>query len=73
MPAVLCELGFLTNRDEVRKIKSSSYRQRLADAVAAGIRSMKACNVMRSLEFTNLVDLKGGFRAWEAAGNKVAK
>ena len=40
MPAVLCELGFLTNRDEVRKIKSSSYRQRLADAVAAGIRSI---------------------------------
>ena len=38
---------------------------------AAGIRSMKACNVMRSLEFTNLVDLKGGFRAWEAA--KTAK
>ena len=40
---------------------------------ASGIRSMKACNVMRTLEFTNLVDLKGGFRAWEAAGNKVAK
>jgi N-acetylmuramoyl-L-alanine amidase len=39
MPAVLCELGFLTNRDESRKIRSSSYRQRLADAVAAGIRN----------------------------------
>ncbi len=40
MPAVLCELGFLTNRYEARKITSSSYRQRLADAVAAGIRSI---------------------------------
>lgn len=40
MPAVLCELGFLTNRSEVRKIMSSSYRQRLADAITAGIRSV---------------------------------
>ncbi len=40
MPAVLCELGFLTNRDEARRIRSSSHRQRLADAVAAGIRSV---------------------------------
>lgn len=38
-PAVLCELGFLTNRDEARKITKSSYRQKLAEAVAAGIRS----------------------------------
>lgn len=37
--AVLCELGFLTNRDEARRIGSSSYRQKLADAVAAGIRA----------------------------------
>ncbi len=38
-PAVLCELGFLTNRDEARRIASSAYRQRLADAVAAAIRA----------------------------------
>ncbi len=37
---------------------------------ASGIRSMKACNVMRTLDFTNLVNLKGGYRQWEAAGNK---
>jgi N-acetylmuramoyl-L-alanine amidase len=37
--AVLCELGFLTNRKEASKIMSSSYRQKLADAVAAGIRA----------------------------------
>jgi N-acetylmuramoyl-L-alanine amidase len=34
-PAVLCELGFLTNRSESSRIASSSYRQRLADAVAS--------------------------------------
>lgn len=37
--AVLCELGFLTNRDETRRIDTGSYRQKLAEAVAAGIRS----------------------------------
>lgn len=39
VPSVLCELGFLTNRDEAKKIASSAYRQRLAEAVARGIRS----------------------------------
>jgi N-acetylmuramoyl-L-alanine amidase len=39
VPAVLCELGFLTNRDEAKKIASSSYRQKLADAVVRGIRA----------------------------------
>lgn len=36
-PGVLCELGFLTNRDEARRISSSSYRQRLAEAIASAI------------------------------------
>ncbi len=36
-PAVLCELGFLTNRGEASRVASSSYRQRLADAVASVI------------------------------------
>jgi N-acetylmuramoyl-L-alanine amidase len=39
VPAVLCELGFLTNRGEARKVSSSSYRQRLADAIARAVRS----------------------------------
>lgn len=34
---------------------------------ASGIRSMKACNVMRPLGFTNLNNLQGGFRAWDKA------
>ncbi len=36
-PAVLCELGFLTNRDEANRISSSSYRQRQAEAIASAI------------------------------------
>ncbi len=34
---------------------------------ASGIRSMKACNMMRPLGFTNLHNLQGGFRAWDKA------
>lgn len=36
-PAALVELGFLSNPAELKKIKSSGYRQRLADAVVRGI------------------------------------
>lgn len=40
VPAILVECGFLTNRAEGARIAgSSAYRQRLADAIAAGIRS----------------------------------
>jgi N-acetylmuramoyl-L-alanine amidase len=36
-PAVLCELGFLSNARENRYAQSSQHRQRLAERVAAGI------------------------------------
>ena len=36
-PAVLCELGFLTNRGEAKRIDTSAYRQRLAEAVGSAI------------------------------------
>lgn len=40
IPAILVECGFLTNRAEGRLIVGSgAYRQRLADAIARGIRS----------------------------------
>jgi len=38
IPSVLCELGFLTNRAEGKRISTSSdYRQKLAQAVASGV------------------------------------
>ena len=37
IPAVLVEVGFLTNRQEERKLHSSSYRQKLAEAIARSI------------------------------------
>ena len=36
-PAVLVECGFLTNRAEASRLTNSSYRQRLAGAIAAAI------------------------------------
>jgi N-acetylmuramoyl-L-alanine amidase len=40
IPSILCELGFLTNRAEAKRISgSSAYRQKLAEAVARGIRA----------------------------------
>ena len=36
-PAVLCELGFLSNAQDNRFVQSAQYRQRLAESVADGI------------------------------------
>ena len=38
VPAVLVECGFLTNPNEAARISTSSYRQRLAEQIAAGVR-----------------------------------
>jgi len=37
MPAVLIETGFLTNRQEEKKLNSGDYRQKLAEAIARSI------------------------------------
>jgi N-acetylmuramoyl-L-alanine amidase len=37
LPAVLVECGFLTNPTEASRITDSSYRERIARAIAAGI------------------------------------
>jgi N-acetylmuramoyl-L-alanine amidase len=38
-PAVLVEAAFLSNDAEARKVANATYRQRIADAVAAGVRN----------------------------------
>lgn len=40
---------------------------------AAGVRSVKACNLLAPAGFTNLVNLEGGFNAWTKAGNLPVK
>ena len=39
MPSVLAEISFLTNADDVKLLKSGAYRQRVADALFAAIRT----------------------------------
>ena len=37
MPSVLAEISFVTNRPEARLLKTSAYRQKIAEALLAGI------------------------------------
>ena len=37
MPSVLAEISFVTNRQEARLLKSSAYRQKIAESLLAGI------------------------------------
>jgi len=41
MPAVLVEVGFVSNRKEEKKLKDASYRQKVAQAIANGVLSYK--------------------------------
>lgn len=48
IPAILVEGGFLTERGESRMIAQSSYRQKLAQSIAAGIVNYKGLVDMKS-------------------------
>jgi N-acetylmuramoyl-L-alanine amidase len=52
MPSVLAEVSFLTNQDEATLLRSSNYRQQIAEALYAGIiqygNSLKKPTVLRS-------------------------
>jgi len=50
MPSVLAEISFLTNEQEVRLLKGSNYRQRIAEALYDAIR-----NYQTSLKSQNKV------------------
>lgn len=41
MPAILVEIGFLTNRREEQKLKDPGYRERIAKAIYAGLAEYK--------------------------------
>jgi N-acetylmuramoyl-L-alanine amidase len=41
MPSVLVEIGFISNRQDAKKIKNSEYRERLAESIARGIMKYK--------------------------------
>lgn len=41
MPAILVEIGFLTNKKEERKLMDSRYREQVARAIYAGLAEHK--------------------------------
>lgn len=41
MPAVLIEIGFLSNYNEERKLRNSYYRQKIVESIAQGIKNYK--------------------------------
>ena len=52
MPAVLVEVGFLTNGEEEERLRNREYRQSVAEAIAAGILTYKS-EYERTNGFTN--------------------
>ncbi len=50
-PAVLVEGGFLTNKNDVSKLTTESYREQLADAIAEGVQRYR--EVVRQRELTS--------------------
>jgi len=48
MPAVLVECGFLTNPTEAAYAQNASYRQKLAEAIASGVRGRNSVASSRS-------------------------
>ena len=51
MPSILAEIAFLSNPEDERRLAQTSFRQRVADALAAGILAYAASPVMaRSAE-----------------------
>ncbi len=41
MPAVLLEVGFISNEAEAARLRTREYRERIAQAVADGIRAFR--------------------------------
>ncbi|SRR6266404_3220846 len=61
------------SRDFAEKAAALDKSQTYLIHCAGGVRSAKACARMTKLNFTNLYNLEGGFKAWEEAGKPVEK
>jgi len=60
-------------KDFVEKIAALDKGQSYLVHCAVGARSARACDKMAKLNFSNLYNLKDGFKAWEHAGMPVEK
>jgi rhodanese-related sulfurtransferase len=59
--------------DFEKKVKTLDPHKTYLVHCGAGVRSAKACEKMSQLQFGELYNLAGGFKAWEKAGNKPQK
>ena len=50
MPNVLVEAGYISNPNEERKLKSASYRQKIAKGIYAGIMRFRKSKEQTMLE-----------------------
>ncbi|RKY85094.1 hypothetical protein DRQ11_10465, partial [candidate division KSB1 bacterium] len=41
MPKILVEVGFISNREEERKLRTRSYRQKIAEVIFNSIKEFK--------------------------------
>ena len=41
MPAILVEVGFISNRSEARKLRSSKFQKKLVESICAGVKKYK--------------------------------
>ncbi len=68
--AVLIDFNSPDFLEKVAKLdKSKTYLVHCA----AGGRSAKACDKMSGMKFSSLVNLEGGFGAWQKAGKPIEK
>ena len=59
--------------DFKEKIKSLDPNRTYMVNCLSGIRSTRACSIMKDEGFTSLYNLEGGVRAWEKAGKELVK
>jgi N-acetylmuramoyl-L-alanine amidase len=52
MPAVLVEVGFISNADEEKRLKSPEFQQTLADAIARSVARFFAKRLPAALRTT---------------------
>jgi rhodanese-related sulfurtransferase len=55
------------------KMKALDPKKTYLVHCASGGRSVKACQKLNGWQFDNLVNLEGGYKAWEKAGKPVTK
>ena len=61
MPAILCECGFMDNKEEAELLKSEDYRLKCAKAIAYGILEYLNININESITPEKPVEERGDF------------